>query len=146
MRNMALLLVVGMTLASCSSAASPPSPAPGVLSGVVLGHLSQGGRQTPLPNAPVGVYRRAVSSGGPIQQNPPEPVATTRTDGDGVFRVRGLSAGRWFVLAIDQAGQGVWVRFDPASGAAVTLVVCTDCPIPLVERSGSLTVQSPATA
>jgi hypothetical protein len=58
-------------------------------------------------------------------------LATTTTNGDGVFTFHGLPAGRWFVLAMDQAGQGSWVPFDPATGAVVTLVVCTDCPIPL---------------
>ncbi len=130
-RNAALLLVVGMILASCSSGGSPPSASPGELSGVVIGHSSQGGHQTPLANAPVGVYRQAVSSGGPMMQNPPKPVATTTTNSAGVFRFQGLPAGKWFVLALDQAGQGTWVRFDPATGAVVTLVVCTDCPMPL---------------
>lgn len=131
MRKMAVLVAVGMILASCSSAVSPPSPTPGVLSGVVIGHSSQGANQIPLANAPVGVYRRAVSSGGPVLQNPPKPVATTTTNSAGVFEFRTLPAGRWFVLAMDQAGQGTWVVLDPAIGAVVTLVVCTDCPIPV---------------
>jgi hypothetical protein len=128
---MVLLLVVGMTLVSCASGVEPASPAPGVLSGVVLAHLSQGSHQTPLANAPVGIYRRAISSGGPEQQNSPKPVRTTTTNNDGVFRFQGIPAGKWFVLAQNQAGQGTWVNFDPAEGAVVTLVVCTDCPIPL---------------
>ena len=130
-RKMALLLVMGVTLASCSSGVSPPSPAPGVLSGMVIGHTSQNDHRTPLANAAVDVYRQAVSSGGPVLQNPPEPVATTTTDSAGVFRFRGLPEGRWFVLALNQSGQGTWVHFDPATGAVVTLVVCTDCPMPL---------------
>jgi Carboxypeptidase regulatory-like domain len=131
MRKMAVLVVtVGIALASCSSKAAPASPAPGVLSGVVLGHLSQG-KQTPLAGATVGVYRRATSSGGPVQQDPPQPVATATTDKEGAFRFLDLPAGRWFVLAQDQAGQGAWVDFDPAIGGTLTLVVCTDCPIPL---------------
>lgn len=130
-RKIALVLVAGAILASCSSRVSLPSPAAGVLSGVVIGHSSQNNDRTPLANAPVGVYRQAVSSGGPVLQNPPEPVATTTTDSAGVFMFQGLPAGRWFVLALDQAGQGTWVRFDPATGAVVTLVVCTDCPLPL---------------
>ena len=128
---MALLLVVGMILGSCSSGMSLPSPAPGVLSGVVIGHPSQNNHRTPLANATVGVYRQAVSSGGPVLQNPPKPVATTTTNSAGVFRFQGLPARRWFVLALNQAGQGTWVRFDPATGAVVTLVVCTDGPLPL---------------
>jgi hypothetical protein len=129
-RKMALVLVVGVILGSCSSGASLPGPVPGVLSGVVIGHSSLNDDRTPLANAPVGVYRQAVSSGGPILQNPPKPVATTTTNSAGVFRFQGLPAGKWFVLALNQAGQGTWVPFDPATGAVVTLVVCTDCPLP----------------
>jgi hypothetical protein len=130
MRNVTLLLVLSTVLGSCSSRISPPTPVPGVLSGVVIAHPSQGDHRIPLADAPVGVYRRAVSTGGPVLQNPPEPVATTTTDGDGVFRFRGLPAGRWFVIAMNQAGQGTWVRFDTSTGAVVTLVVCSDCPVP----------------
>jgi len=132
MRKMALLLVACTALASCSTGVSLPSPAPRVLSGVVIAHTSQNNNdRAPLAGAAVAVYRQAVSSGGPVLQNPPKPVATTTTNSAGVFRFQGLPAGRWFVLAVDQTGQGTWVRFDPAIGAVVTLVVCTDCPIPL---------------
>jgi hypothetical protein len=127
---MAILATLTLTLSSCASKAAPASPAPGVLSGVVLGHVSQG-KQTPLAGASVGVYRRATFSGGPVQQDPPQPVATTTTDKDGAFRFRDLPAGRWFVLVQGQVGGGSWVTFDPATGAAITLVVCTDCPVPL---------------
>ena len=131
-RKMTLLLVVGVILASCSSGASSSlQAAPGVLSGVVVGHASQNDHRTPLADARVGVYRQAVSSGGPILANPPQPLATTTTDSGGRFTIQGLPAGRWFVLVLDQAGAGTWVPFDPATGAVVTLVVCTDCPIPL---------------
>jgi hypothetical protein len=130
-RKTALLFVLGMILASCSSGVSRQRPVPGVLSGVVVGHSSQDSHETPLANALVDVFSQAVSSGGPVLQNPPKPVATTTTNGAGVFTFQRLPAGRWFVLAVNQAGQGTWVRFDPASGAVVTLVVCTDCPIPL---------------
>ncbi len=130
-RKMALLLGMGMIFASCSSGVSLPSPVPGVLSGVVIGHSSQNNHRTPLGGAPVGVYREAVSSGGPILQNPPKAVATTTTNSAGMFSFHGLPKGKWFVLALDQAGQGTWVDFDPATGGVVTLVVCTDCPIPL---------------
>ncbi len=126
-----LFVTLAILMASCSSGVSRPSLTPGVLSGVVLGHQSQGTDQTRLADAPVGVFRQAVSSGGPVLQSPPKPVATTTTNSDGVFEFRTLPAGRWFVLALDQAGQGTWVLFNPATGAVVTLSVCTDCPVPL---------------
>ena len=127
----ALALVVAL-LACCSRGSAAPSPQPGVLSGRVLGHSSQGGDRTPLAGVRVAVYRQRVFVGGPVQEHAPKPVATARTDGAGVFHVRGLPAGRWFVLAVSEAGSGSWVRFDPASGAVITLVVCTDCPVPLI--------------
>jgi len=130
-RKKALLFVVGALLGSCTSGVSVPSPVPGVLSGVVLSHSSQSEHRTPLAGATVGVYDQAVSPGGPVLQNPPQPVATAATNRTGMFRVQGLPAGRWFVLVLNQAGGGTWVRFDPAVGAVVTLVVCTDCPVPL---------------
>ena len=132
MRKTALLLVMGVLLGSCSSGASSSLQAsPGVLSGVVVGHTSQNDHRTPLADARVSVYRQAVSSGGPILAERPQPLATTTTNGTGQFTIQGLPAGRWFVLVMDQAGAGTWVPFDPATGAVVTLVVCTDCPIPL---------------
>jgi len=132
MRKVALLVVACTALAACSTGVSLPSPTRGVLSGVVIGHTSQNNdHRSPLAGAAVAVYRRAVSIGGPVLQNPPKPVATTTTNSAGVFRFQDLPAGKWFVLAVDQAGQGTWVSYDPATGAVVTLVVCTDCPIPL---------------
>lgn len=131
MRRITILLVIGIALASCASGVSAPSRAAGVLSGVVTGHLSGGTKQSPLAGVHIGVFREAVFSGGPIRVNAPKPVATATTDGHGTFTIHGLAAGRWFVLAMDQAGGGAWVRFDPATGAVVTLVVCTDCPVPL---------------
>lgn len=132
MRKTALLLAMGVLLGSCSSGASSlPSRVPGVLSGVVIGHPSQNDHRTPVAGARVGVFRQAVSSGGPILANPPQPLATATTDSAGRFTIQGLPTGKWFVLALDQAGGGTWVSFDPATGAVVTLVVCTDCPIPL---------------
>ena len=131
MRKASVFIVVGILMASCASGVSRPGRTARVLSGVVIGHPSQGDSQTPLANTPVGVFRQAVFSGGPILQNPPKPVATTTTDAAGAFAFRTLPAGRWFVLALNQAGRGTWVQFDPATGAVITLSVCTDCPMPL---------------
>lgn len=127
------VVLLALSLASCASEAPPsnPSVAPGVLSGVVLGHASGQGGGSPLANTPVAVYRTAVPVGGPVLANPPEPVATATTNAAGEFRFEGLASGRWFVVAPNVAGAGVWVRFDQATGASVTLRVCTDCPIPL---------------
>ena len=129
---MALVLVLGVLLGACSSGeSSSMRAAPGVLSGVVVGHSSQNDHRTPLADARVAVYRQAVSSGGPILAEPPPPLATATTNSAGRFTDPGAPAGRWFVLVLHQAGAGTWVPFDPATGAVVTLVVCTDCPIPL---------------
>lgn len=96
-----------------------------------MAYSSQQPDRVPLPDATVGVYRQAVSVGGPVQVNPPSPVATATTDSAGRFLFEGLGNGRWFVIALNQAGGGRWVSYDPATGAVVTLVVCTDCPVPL---------------
>lgn len=128
---MTLLLGIGLTLSSCTSHASPLTPEPGLLSGVVLAHSSQKSDNLPLADARVDVYRQAVSIGGPVLQNPPSPVAMTTTNSAGEFRIEGLGKGRWFVLAPNEAGGGAWVSFDPATGAVVTLIVCTDCPVPV---------------
>ena len=137
---MALLIVMGVLLGSCSSGVSPSQRAwpdrprirwPPRRPRVVVGHSSQNDSRTPLADARVGVYRQAVSSGGPILAEPPPPLATTTTNSAGQFTIQGLPAGRWFVLVLHQAGAVTWVPFDPATGAVITLVVCTDCPIPL---------------
>jgi hypothetical protein len=126
MRKAAALLLM-VTMAACASGASSVGPTQGVLSGTVVGHLSDGTQQRPMGNVSVSVYRQAVPIGGPVLQNPPKPVASTTTNSEGVFEFRSLPAGRWFVAA----GAGVWVNFDPAKGAVITIAVCTDCPVPL---------------
>ena len=130
MRKALLLLAIGMLVPCCSAQIRAPHPAPDVLAGVVIAHESEGGHRAPLGGAIVGVYRQATSVGGPVRLDPPKPVAMTRTNADGEFRFTGLGQGRWFVLALNEAGDGSWVRFDPAIGAVVTLEVCTDCPVP----------------
>ncbi len=96
-----------------------------------MAYSSQHPDRVPLAGVTVGVYHQAVSVGGPVQVNPPPPVATTTTDSAGGFRFEGLGNGRWFVIALNQAGGGRWVSYDPATGIEITLVVCTDCPVPL---------------
>jgi hypothetical protein len=132
MAKMPAALLLVLSLASCgSNTPASSAPAPGVLSGVVLGHTSGQSGGSPVPGTPVAVYRTAVPVGGPVLANPPKPVATTTTDDAGRFRFEGLASRRWFVVAPNVSGSGVWVRFDRATGASVILTVCTDCPIPL---------------
>ena len=132
MWKMPAVLLLVLSRASCASQSPPSSAAgPGILSGVVLGHTSGQSGGSPLAGTNVAVYRTAVPVGGPIMANPPKPVATTTTNDAGQFRFEGLTSGRWFVVAPNVSGSGVWVRFDQATGATVTLSVCTDCPLPL---------------
>jgi hypothetical protein len=78
----------------------------------------------------VGLYLQVVHSGGPIAVDPPRPIATVTTDGQGAFRFDGLRAGkRYFVFALGARGYstGHWL----VPGHTVRLTACTDCAIPL---------------
>ncbi|MBI3649038.1 MAG: hypothetical protein HY240_09865 [Actinobacteria bacterium] len=127
------LAIVLPALISCSRGIPAPGAEPDVLSGVVIARNSDGGHAATAPGVEVGVFRKAVPAGGPIVYPPPVPVATARTDASGVFRFRGLEAGRWFVQAIGAPGYapGGWVSYDPTAGATITLYACRDCPVAL---------------
>jgi transposase-like protein len=97
---------------------------------------------TPLIKGSISRVNKAVSIGGAGSAiPPPKPVATARTNSTGEFRFTGLRQGRWFVFVQNEPGVGSWVRVDPETGAVVTLVVCSGCPIRLHSTNGH---QSPA--
>ena len=136
----ALIATTAVLAAGCGQAAGgggssqpPPPSVPGnvTISGVLLATTSEhpnGG--SPQGGVRIGFYTRPISNAGPIMLNPPDPVATVRTDSDGSFTIElPGTRDRYFVSAIDAHGYapGRWAR----SGAPVHLTACTDCPIPL---------------
>jgi hypothetical protein len=135
----ALALLAALALSACGQAAgggssggSTAPPANGSVTGVVVGsdttEHTQGG--TALPGVKVGLYLHPVHAGGPIAADPPQPVATAKTDADGHFRFTGLPPGkRYFVFAYGAHGMTVGHWTTP--GHALQLVVCRDCAMPL---------------
>lgn len=135
----ALAVVAALALSACGQAAgggsgggSTAPPAKGSVTGVVVGsdttEHTQGG--TALPGVKVGLYLHPVHAGGPIAADPPQPVATAKTDADGHFRFTGLPPGkRYFVFAYGAHGMTVGHWTTP--GHALQLVVCRDCAMPL---------------
>ncbi len=103
---------------------------PGTIAGVYLRHGAdqrQGGR--PAAGVPVGLYRRPISFAGPVQVNPPKPIAVVHTTAGGRFAFTGLDARRYFVAAMDHHAYAIgrWAR----PGQRIVLRGCTDCPVPL---------------
>jgi hypothetical protein len=139
----ALLATVAVLAAGCGQAAGgggqssrpkpPPSTQPATvkISGVLLATTSaHTGVGSPQSGVKIGIYTRPITSGGPIMADPPKPVATAMTDGDGRFAIElPGTRGRYFVSPIDARGYapGRWAR----PGMPVKLTACTDCPIPL---------------
>ena len=142
-RTLAALLAAAVLSAGCGQAAGgggtgdatqpppPTEPATVKISGVLVATTSaHTGVGTPQPGIRIGIYTRPISNAGPIQLDPPDPVATVRTDADGRFAIEVPGTRhRYFVSAIDARGYapGRWAK----PGAPVRLTACTDCAIPL---------------
>jgi len=62
--------------------------------------------------------------------DPPLPVATAITGGDGRFTLSGLRPRRYFLVA---GTTGRWVSLPASGRAPVTLRICLDCVVPLVQ-------------
>jgi hypothetical protein len=109
----------------------PTEPATGKISGVLVATTSDHtGVGTPQAGIRIGIYTRPISNAGPVQLDPPDPIATARTDADGRFAIEVPGTrDRYFVSAIDARGYapGRWAR----PGTPVRLTACTDCAIPL---------------
>jgi hypothetical protein len=135
-RAVLLAVLVAALAAGCGSAAGggssgPVTTAQADITGVVMKTTSdnlKGG--TAAADVKVGLYLQPVHSGGPIAADPPQPVATVRTDANGTFRFADLKPGtRYFVFALGAPGYSIghWAR----PGGSVRLVACTDCAMPL---------------
>jgi hypothetical protein len=130
-----LTLIVVLSLVSCgrgSSLDAPAVPGGGEVAGRLVSQTSDGSDRSPEPGLRVGAFTQAILP-GPALQNPPEPISTAVTSGEGLFSLRGLDPGRYFITAVQPgpAITGTWVRISADQGASVLLVVCTDCPVPL---------------
>jgi hypothetical protein len=133
-------LLVACTIAAVPASAcggasisAPRAPGGGSIAGLLVTQRSDGSHRVADAGAHVGIYTQAFPSGGPILQNPPQPIATTVTGPDGSFAFDGLSPGRYWVTLVGQghAVTGRWAVVTAQRGASVLLVSCLDCPIPL---------------
>jgi hypothetical protein len=127
-------LVGALVLSSCGARlGAPPPPSGGQVAGRVVSQKSDGSDRAAAGGVRIGAFTTAVSA-GPVMQNPPKPVVTGVTSSDGLFLLKGLRPGRYFVSSA-QAGPvvaGAWVRVSEGQGASLLLIDCTDCPVPLV--------------
>jgi hypothetical protein len=131
-----MLVLVALAAAGCgqmaaSGSGTQPGPA-STISGRVVTFYSGDRHQTaPLPHVKVRAFTRAFPL-GPVMADPPLPVATATTGTDGRFTLSGLRPRRYFLVT---GTTGRWVSL-PASGTPrVTLAICRDCPVPLVQSA-----------
>jgi hypothetical protein len=135
----ALVLIAALALSACGQAAGGGSgggPSTTRANGSVTGTVVQSDSTehtqgaTILPGVKVGLYLQAVHAGGPIAADPPQPVATAKTDAQGHFRFAGLPQGkRYFVFAYGAHGMTIGHWTTP--GHSVKLIACRDCAMPL---------------
>jgi hypothetical protein len=143
-RSLAALLTAAALAAGCGQAAGggggggasqppPSSTRPGTvrISGTLVATTSaHTGVGDPQAGVRIGFFTRPYSTAGPVAIDPPEPVATVKTDADGRFSIElPDTRPRYFVSAMNARGYapGRWAK----PGQAVKLTACTDCPIPL---------------
>jgi len=129
-----MLVLAALATAGCgqmagSGSGTQPGPA-STISGRVVSFRSGDAHTTaPLQHVKVRAFTRAFPL-GPVMADPPLPVATAITGADGRFTLSGLRPRRYFLVTGTTAR---WVSL-PASGAPqVTLRICQDCMVPLVE-------------
>ena len=129
-----MLVLAALATAGCGQTAGSGSvtqPAPGsTISGRVVTFQSSDRHLTaPLPHVKVRAFTRAFPL-GPVMADPPLPVATAITGADGRFTLSELRPRRYFLVT---GTIGRWVSL-PASGTRpVTLRICRDCMVPLVQ-------------
>ena len=138
MRTAVVALVIALTTAACGASGggssgplSQPSPA-GSISGILLEHTSAApADRRPAAGVTIGLYTRPISQGGPVQADPPRPVATVKTGADGRFVFRHPGSRPRYFVAVVSPGPYTGGRWARPGGRSVTLIGCTDCPMPL---------------
>jgi hypothetical protein len=67
---------------------------------------------------------------GTLLHEPPRALARDVTAEGGRFLLKGLTPGRYFVVAVDTGSVtgGKWVQVGAVRGASLVLSGCTDCP------------------
>ena len=131
-----MLVLAALATAGCGEMAgsgSGPQPGPAAtISGRVVTFHSGGPPQTaPLPHVKVRAFTRAFPL-GPVMADPPLPVATAITAADGRFTLSGLRPRRYFLVT---GTTGRWVTLPSSGAPPVTLRVCRNCMVPLVQSA-----------
>ena len=135
MRIRLILLVAALglaVLAGCGQSRSTKLPQrypAGTITGLVQSFTS-GHKNHLSPAAKIAViaYRRAFPFIGPVLAHGPKPAARASTDAAGRYVLRGLSAGRYFIVADSTAR---WVTLPPGRHATTSFAICSDCPLPM---------------
>ncbi len=129
-----MLVLAALATAGCgqtagSASVTQPAPASTISGRVVTFQSGDRHLTAPLPHVKVRAFTRAFPL-GPVMADPPLPVATAITGTDGRFTLSGLRPRRYFLVS---GTTGRWVSL-PASGTPpVTLRICRDCMVPLVQ-------------
>jgi hypothetical protein len=129
-----MLVFAALATAGCgqmagSGSGTQPGPASTISGRVVTFRSGEPHQTAPQSHVEVRAFTRAFPL-GPVMADPPLPVATTITGADGRFTLSGLRPGRYFLVT---GTTGRWVSL-PASGTPqVTLRICRDCMVPLVQ-------------
>ncbi|HEV8452099.1 MAG TPA: carboxypeptidase-like regulatory domain-containing protein [Gaiellales bacterium] len=125
----AALATAGCGQAAGSGSGTQPGPAATISGRVVTFHSGGPPQTAPLPHAKVRAFTRAFPL-GPVMADPPLPVATAITGADGRFTLSGLRPRRYFLVT---GTTGKWVSLVPSGTPPVTLRICRNCMVPLVE-------------
>lgn len=126
-----VVAVAAMQVTSCGRSALPPTAAAGEIAGTYVQRTSSGADEHAVEGIVIGLFDEEFFP-GTLLKDPPRPLATSITDGRGVFRFTGIRPGRYFVAPIDASavGTGVWAVVESSHGAVVALSGCSDCPPP----------------
>jgi hypothetical protein len=133
LRPYVLVLFGASLLAACGSRAQsipdpPPVPGGGTIAGIYFEANSAGADGRPVDGVSVGAFDQQFLP-GTLVHNPPRALARDVTVDGGRFLLKGLTPGRYFVVAdTGSVTGGKWVEVGADRGASLVLLGCTDCP------------------